>query len=203
MPIMPERSIAPHKSRVVAPICGEPKKFGTSSSGLPLAGSTANTSKAAPADLAAFQPLLQRDFVDHVAARAIDQHRALLHLVEHGAVIHADRRRVARQMDRQHVGARPKFVRARRCSTPYCLQNSENIDAVAGEDLHAIGLQQLDDFLADMAAAVNADGAGRAGRRQIRSGPSTRRGGARTRRSGRAAPSTPCSRPQVRRPRPC
>jgi hypothetical protein len=34
---------------VVAPTCGEPKKVGTSSSGLPLAGPTWNTSKAAPA----------------------------------------------------------------------------------------------------------------------------------------------------------
>src|SRR5215467_2762216 len=46
---MPERSIASHDSLVVAPICGEPKKFGTSNSGLPFAGSAANTSNAAAA----------------------------------------------------------------------------------------------------------------------------------------------------------
>ena len=43
---MPERSIASHEALVVAPMCGEAKKFGTSMSGLPLAGSTANTSNA-------------------------------------------------------------------------------------------------------------------------------------------------------------
>src|SRR6185437_3975353 len=50
MPSMPERSIASQDSIVVAPICGEPKKFGNSSKGLPFAGSTANTTNAALAE---------------------------------------------------------------------------------------------------------------------------------------------------------
>ena len=55
MPRMPERNIALQDSRVVAPMCGEPKNVGTSSSGLPL------------------EALLERVLVDNAAARAIDQ----------------------------------------------------------------------------------------------------------------------------------
>ena len=47
-------------------------------------------------DAAILQPFLQRVFVDHAAARAVDQHCAGLHLVECRGAIEADGGRVAR-----------------------------------------------------------------------------------------------------------
>ena len=60
-------------------------------------------------------------------------------------------------MDGQHVGARPQFLGAHAFDA-VLLAEVRNIEAVAREDLHAVRLQQLHDFLADMAAAVDADG---------------------------------------------
>ena len=84
-------------------------------------------------DMAALQPRLERGLVDDAAARAVDQHRAGLHLVEHLGRVHADGGGVARQMDGQHVGARPQLLGLDLLYAVLSVEVGE-VDAVAGED---------------------------------------------------------------------
>src|ERR1700682_5912071 len=71
-------------SLVAAPRCGVQMTLGRPNSGLSLAGSTSNTSKAAPPTR--FQHLGQRPLVDQAAARAIDDAYALLGFLERGGI---------------------------------------------------------------------------------------------------------------------
>ena len=147
---IPARSWA---SAVEAPRCGVTTTSSRPNSGCSVIGSVGKTSRAAPPTLPESSAASQRIEVDQLAAGAVDDPDAVLHLGERVGVEPVDRLRGLRQVDRDQVGA-PVELLAR--VDPLDAELAEALggdELVEGDHVHVEGERPAGDELADPAEA--------------------------------------------------
>ena len=192
---MPARSWA---SAVEAPRCGVTTTSSRPKSGCSVIGSLGKTSSAAPPTLPESSAGLERVEVDQLAAGAVDDPHAVLHLRDRLGVDPVDRLRRLRQVDRDQVGALVELLARLDALDAELAEALGGDELVEGDDVHVEGEGAAGDELADPAEADHAEGlavelvAAEAGAGPLRRRPAWR---APAGRCGRArAPGRACAR---------
>ena len=140
---------------MLAPRCGVATTAGISSSGLPVAGSAANTSMAAPADPALAQRQRQRLLVHDAAPGCVHDAHARLDQVQFLVAEEADRLGVLRQVDGDEVRLAQQFVQAGQPHAELGRPGRGHV-GVVGDDPHAERAQPLGHQDADPAQPEDA-----------------------------------------------
>ena len=109
------------------------------------------------ADLARLEAGLERIEVDELAARAVDDPHAVLHLRDRLGVDPVDRVRRLRQVDRDDVGLGVELIRRLRALDAQLAEALGGDELVEGDHLHLERLRALGDQLADPPEADHAE----------------------------------------------